>query len=1096
MAKPTYTPQVPGALPLQEPEREVDGPRPPSDCTVTPLTATEEEQDADVAGESSVATSAGKPEPESFEGKREEGGERRMASSLQSSELQRDPKHEKGDHKGDVEEEKESEPARKIFLGGLSLDASKQTVEEHFIRYGELEDVRVPLHKVLTGKSRGFGFVTFKDAAIAAEVVKMVHKICGREVDVKFAVPRAPSSSPVTTDSDAIADAEQGSTPADQRAVQSGKMSLDKDDQPSRRNTGSGVRGRNQGVANQRTTNNQTTDTSTHQKQNCSGSTTSTVSSATLSCAEVSNSTDGSGAEDSSFKIFVGGLAGTVTQSVLRNYFGQFGALSQATVMIDRETNRSRGFGFVSFADATGMHRALKTEVHNINGKPAEVKEAIPRDVLDKQRQQRSQVAAGPAHKSTNVRSASVDMYAFGVPSSIYYFAPHAPVHPHFAVSPKAHASQMPDGSPSGSPRGRAKTHGTRHEMPQSPREESQNATATPVSVIYPPYVAHQHHHAPYSPPGEHVVSPVHYQKTPDPTMDLFAGLANRAESLLEKIDGQAARTADYSDSDEEGDELYYDDEEDYDDEDDDENAKDEVSATRHDGADREGLYKDHERLNDGAQMEHSSSAAWKWEAQRVADRLQSAKRYVARSRAQVQASQSRHIEALEAELRTLDKQMVSMQADLDAAHEALEKSRKGARAQESKLRKERDELLAEAKRKQKELQATIKARDRTISDHEHELGELRGALDEFDADYEELQQKYDAREKEFKDKQREMQQNSQASQVVELEQELAAAQTAAEVARREFSVQVNEAERRIAELEHQNSELSVELAATQRKLDDRDESDWNAQERSALENDHQNALYEAQEAQRHAEEMLAQERRRIAALQQDVDAVHAEAERAASRKAQEEQRWQAESRQLRDQVDALKRDLNAMRKRDDIQGVAALEQRLAALSEHLVAKQKQIESLTSEKGALRQRLKSLERQHEELRLQEQVSNGAGRRGAGTAGYGGDVELGSVSLRFRRRQETAAMRIARLEPIAQHQNLAEAVDVVDQLALSSGAVLQREPWVRLMFLGYFLLLHLWVIFILVFHTHGTVPVEVARYSIPDAREAALPTVGP
>jgi RNA-binding protein Musashi len=50
-------------------------------------------------------------------------------------------------------------------------------------------------------------------------------------------------------------------------------------------------------------------------------------------------------------KLFIGGLAGSVTSESMREFFTQFGKVIDSTVMLDRETGRSKGFGFVSFED-------------------------------------------------------------------------------------------------------------------------------------------------------------------------------------------------------------------------------------------------------------------------------------------------------------------------------------------------------------------------------------------------------------------------------------------------------------------------------------------------------------------------------------------------------------------------------------------------------------------------------------------------------------------------------------------------------------------------------------------------------------------------
>ncbi|EPS36070.1 hypothetical protein H072_10458 [Dactylellina haptotyla CBS 200.50] len=48
-------------------------------------------------------------------------------------------------------------------------------------------------------------------------------------------------------------------------------------------------------------------------------------------------------------KVYVGNLAWSVTDEILRTTFEQYGGVEQAIVMRDRDTGRSRGFGFVTF---------------------------------------------------------------------------------------------------------------------------------------------------------------------------------------------------------------------------------------------------------------------------------------------------------------------------------------------------------------------------------------------------------------------------------------------------------------------------------------------------------------------------------------------------------------------------------------------------------------------------------------------------------------------------------------------------------------------------------------------------------------------------
>ncbi|KAG5190568.1 hypothetical protein JKP88DRAFT_175552 [Tribonema minus] len=66
-------------------------------------------------------------------------------------------------------------------------------------------------------------------------------------------------------------------------------------------------------------------------------------------------------------KVFVGGLAPSVTVAEFRTYFEGFGAVSDAVVMFDRQTLRSRGFGFVTFQEDSVVQNVLMG-THEING--------------------------------------------------------------------------------------------------------------------------------------------------------------------------------------------------------------------------------------------------------------------------------------------------------------------------------------------------------------------------------------------------------------------------------------------------------------------------------------------------------------------------------------------------------------------------------------------------------------------------------------------------------------------------------------------------------------------------------------------------------
>lgn len=80
------------------------------------------------------------------------------------------------------------------------------------------------------------------------------------------------------------------------------------------------------------------------------------------------------GAPDAN-KLFVGGLSQSATSEALHSYFSQFGAVTEVDVKCDPQTGRSRGFGFVAFADPICVEHALGSYTpHQIEGNWIEVK--------------------------------------------------------------------------------------------------------------------------------------------------------------------------------------------------------------------------------------------------------------------------------------------------------------------------------------------------------------------------------------------------------------------------------------------------------------------------------------------------------------------------------------------------------------------------------------------------------------------------------------------------------------------------------------------------------------------------------------------------
>jgi len=80
-------------------------------------------------------------------------------------------------------------------------------------------------------------------------------------------------------------------------------------------------------------------------------------------------------------KLYVGNLSYNVDSSELEQLFGQYGQVSSAQIINDRDTGRSKGFGFVemaSDAEADAAITALNGQQHN--GRALTVNEARPRE--------------------------------------------------------------------------------------------------------------------------------------------------------------------------------------------------------------------------------------------------------------------------------------------------------------------------------------------------------------------------------------------------------------------------------------------------------------------------------------------------------------------------------------------------------------------------------------------------------------------------------------------------------------------------------------------------------------------------------------------
>jgi len=78
-------------------------------------------------------------------------------------------------------------------------------------------------------------------------------------------------------------------------------------------------------------------------------------------------------------KLFVGSLPWAIDDQGLEDLFKEFGAVSSAKVIMDRESGRSKGFGFVEFDDDNAAQEAMKAlNGKDLQGRTIVVSEARP----------------------------------------------------------------------------------------------------------------------------------------------------------------------------------------------------------------------------------------------------------------------------------------------------------------------------------------------------------------------------------------------------------------------------------------------------------------------------------------------------------------------------------------------------------------------------------------------------------------------------------------------------------------------------------------------------------------------------------------------
>ncbi|KAL6235395.1 hypothetical protein BDW75DRAFT_209731 [Aspergillus navahoensis] len=184
----------------------------------------------------------------------------------------------------------------KMFIGGLNWETTDQSLKEYFSQFGEVQECTV-MRDSATGRSRGFGFLTFRDPKTVNTVMVKEHYLDGKIVRPALVLPHVVT---IVCSHNSQIDP---------------KRAIPRDEQ------------------------------------------------------------------EKTSKIFVGGVSQEATEQDFKQFFMQFGRVIDATLMIDKDTGRPRGFGFVTFDSEAAVEAALSRPLE-ILGKPIEVKKAQPRGNL------------------------------------------------------------------------------------------------------------------------------------------------------------------------------------------------------------------------------------------------------------------------------------------------------------------------------------------------------------------------------------------------------------------------------------------------------------------------------------------------------------------------------------------------------------------------------------------------------------------------------------------------------------------------------------------------------------------------------------------
>ncbi|XP_059384935.1 heterogeneous nuclear ribonucleoprotein A1-like isoform X4 [Carassius carassius] len=90
------------------------------------------------------------------------------------------------------------------------------------------------------------------------------------------------------------------------------------------------------------------------------------------------------GAHSTVKKMFVGGIKEDTDEEHLREYFTQFGKIEEVNIMTEKNSDKRRGFAFITFDDHDAVDRIVIQKYHTVNGHNCEVRKALSREEMNR----------------------------------------------------------------------------------------------------------------------------------------------------------------------------------------------------------------------------------------------------------------------------------------------------------------------------------------------------------------------------------------------------------------------------------------------------------------------------------------------------------------------------------------------------------------------------------------------------------------------------------------------------------------------------------------------------------------------------------------